>query len=286
MGTRTNATKANLLYVASEIERMAEELSLPQIVSEQAVRLYSQALETHYQPSSIDRVTATCLYMAAKAMDEPVTIDQVAGVSRRKAKNIYSESHTLSEEIGYPVELDDPSMFVKNWGAELGWEEEVVENAVELCERIKDEGLHSGYSPTGVAAGVLYAHSQSESMSHTQREIADLAEVTEVTVRNNYPRILRYTNNVDRKTLARRNLNVACDLIEDEFDPPNDVCQRARELAEEIDSSKDSGWSKAAIASAAYLTTANQTGVKIDRSSLSDVVGAGEQTIAKYEAMI
>lgn len=286
MSTRTNATKANLLYVASEIERMGEELSLPQTVSELGVRLYIQALEADYRPSTIDRVTATCLYMAAKGMGEAVTIDQVAEVSRRKAKHIYSESNSLSTEINYPVELDDPSTFVEDWGAELGWDEEVIEGAVELCERIKEQGIHSGYSPSGVAAGVLYAYSRSEGLDHTQVEIADLAEVTEVTVRNNYPRILRHADDVNPKALANRNLEVAFDLIEDNFDLPNSVCQRARELAEEVTSSEDSGWSKAAIASGAYLTAANEADVNLDRSSLSDVTGSGEGTIAKYEEVM
>lgn len=286
MSPRINATKANLRYVASEIERMGDALSLPQTVSELALSLYIQALEADYQPSTIDRATVTCLYMAAKGMDEAVTIDQVANVSRRKAKHIYSESNSLSEEINYPIELDDPSTFVEDWGAKIGWEEEVIEEAVELCERIKEQGVHSGYSPSGVAAGVLYAHSRSEGMGHTQSEIADLAEVTEVTVRNNYPRILRYADDINPEALANRNLDVASDLIEDEFDLSNDLCQRAQELAEEVNSSEDSGWGKAAIASGAYLTAADELGVDLHRSSLSDVTGAGEQTIAKYEELM
>lgn len=286
MSTQTNATKANLLYVASEVERMGEALSLPQTVTELAFRLYIQALEEDYQPSTIDRATATCLYMAAKGIGEAVTIDQVADVSRRKAKHIYSESTSLSEEIDYPVKLDDPSSFVKDWAAELGWDEEVIDGAVELCERIKEQGVHSGYSPSGVAAGVLYAYSRSEGMGHTQREIADLAEVTEVTVRNNFPRILRYADDVNPKALANRNLDVAFDLIENKFDLSTEVCQRARELAEEVSSSEDSGWSKAAIASGAYLTAADELGIDLERSSLSDVVGTGERTIAKYEEMM
>jgi len=48
------------------------------------------------------------------------------------------------------------------------------------------KGLLSGKSPTGYAAAAIYAASLLCNEKKTQREVADVAQVTEVTIRNRY----------------------------------------------------------------------------------------------------
>ena len=43
-----------------------------------------------------------------------------------------------------------------------------------------------GKSPTGVAAAAIYIAAYLEGRNRTQREIADISSVTEVTIRNRY----------------------------------------------------------------------------------------------------
>jgi len=54
-----------------------------------------------------------------------------------------------------------------------------------LKEAIKNE-LTSGRGPTGVAAAAIYMASILCGERKTQREVADVAGVTEVTIRNRY----------------------------------------------------------------------------------------------------
>ena len=49
-----------------------------------------------------------------------------------------------------------------------------------------DEELTSGKGPTGVAAAALYIAAVLENEKRTQRDIADVVGVTEVTIRNRY----------------------------------------------------------------------------------------------------
>ncbi|MBT3463617.1 hypothetical protein HN451_01405, partial [archaeon] len=54
--------------------------------------------------------------------------------------------------------------------------------------------ITSGRSPKGIAAGALYIASKINNEKKTQAEIAKVADVTEVTVRNSYKEL---TNRLD-----------------------------------------------------------------------------------------
>ena len=245
MAAIRDTTEANLLYVASEIERMGEALELPTEVTEFGLQLYVQAVKNGYRPSTIDRATATCLYFSARFRDAPVTIDDVANVSRRKAKNIYHESSNLSDAIGMQIEPDDPADFVEEFGSELDWDEDAIERAEDLCEIAKEEHVHSGRSPSGIAAAVLYARSELDDLGYTQGEIAEVADTTTVTIRNSYPEIMQHAPDIEPEDLASRDFDVAFQVIEDNVDLPDYVC--ARPITRDWITASESGSSGASV---------------------------------------
>ncbi len=287
MTSMRDATEANLLYVASEIERMGEELSLADDVIEFGLQLYVQAVKSEYRPSTIDRATATCLYFAARLRDEPVTIDDVADVSRREAKNIYHESSNLSEAIGMQVEPEDPIDFIEEFGNELNWEYDAIERAESLCKIAKGVNLHSGRSPSGFAAAVLYAQSELGDLGYTQAELSNVADTTTVTIRKIYPEIMQHAPDIEPVDLTSRDFDIAFQVIEDSTDFPDDVCEEARERARNIDDTEITrGQSKAGIASAAYLVTGEEHGIHLEQSHLAEITGISPQTVAKYTEII
>ena len=58
--------------------------------------------------------------------------------------------------------------------------------AAEILAEAADNELTSGRGPTGVAAAAIYIASILCNQRRTQREVADVAGVTEVTIRNRY----------------------------------------------------------------------------------------------------
>jgi transcription initiation factor TFIIB len=60
--------------------------------------------------------------------------------------------------------------------------------------RARTEGITSGKDPTCIAAAALYIASIMEGERRTQREIGEVAGVTEVTVRNRYKELVRKLN--------------------------------------------------------------------------------------------
>ena len=58
--------------------------------------------------------------------------------------------------------------------------------AIEIIKKAEEKELTSGRGPTGVAAAAIYIASILGGERRTQREVAEVAGVTEVTIRNRY----------------------------------------------------------------------------------------------------
>jgi transcription initiation factor TFIIB len=84
------------------------------------------------------------------------------------------------------MEPVDPKKYVPRFCSELELSELVESKANEIIDMTAEAGLLSGKSPTGFAAAAIYAASLLCNEKKTQREIAQVAQVTEVTIRNRY----------------------------------------------------------------------------------------------------
>ena len=59
------------------------------------------------------------------------------------------------------------------------------------AHKAKEAGITAGKDPTGMAAAALYIAGILEDERRTQRQIAQVARVTEVTVRNRYKELVK-----------------------------------------------------------------------------------------------
>ena len=79
-----------------------------------------------------------------------------------------------------------PIDYVPRFCSGLTLKGEVQSRAVEILRQAAERELTSGRGPTGVAAAAIYISSILGGERRTQREVAEVAGVTEVTIRNRY----------------------------------------------------------------------------------------------------
>ncbi|MBN2600286.1 MAG: transcription initiation factor IIB, partial [Candidatus Thermoplasmatota archaeon] len=79
-----------------------------------------------------------------------------------------------------------PQDYISRFCSELKLSGDVQAKAIEILKDAADKELTSGRGPTGVAAASIYISSILCGERRTQREVADVAGVTEVTIRNRY----------------------------------------------------------------------------------------------------
>ena len=182
-----DAGERNLQFALSEIDRMASALGVPRSVREVASVIYRRALaEDLIRGRSIEGVATGCLYAACRKEGIPRSLEEISEVSRVERKEIGRTYRYVSQELGLEMRPVDPQAYVPRFSSELGLSDEVQVKAKEIITVATEKGLLSGKSPTGFAAAAIYAASLLCNEKKTQREVAEVAQVTEVTIRNRY----------------------------------------------------------------------------------------------------
>ena len=182
-----DAGERNLQFALSEIDRMASALGVPRSVREVACVIYRRALKADLiRGRSIEAVATSALYAACRMEGIPRSLEEVALVSRVERKEIGRTYRYISHELELKMNPVDPAKYVPRFASELDLSEEVQAKTIEIIQTTAEKGLLSGKSPTGYAAAAIYAASLLCNEKRTQREVADVAHVTEVTIRNRY----------------------------------------------------------------------------------------------------
>ena len=186
----SGATERNLAFALSELDRDSSRLGLPRSVREAASVVYRNAVENKLiRGRSIEGVVAASLYAACRKCKVPRTLDEIAEVSRVGKKEVGRTYRFLTRELNIKLPPTSPVDYVPRFASELNLSGEVQSKAIDIIGKAMDKGLTSGKGPTGVAAASLYIASVLLGERKTQRDVAEVAGVTEVTIRNRYKEI-------------------------------------------------------------------------------------------------
>lgn len=183
----SNATERNLAFALTELDRVASRLALPRNVRETASVIYRRAVEKGLiRGRSIEGVTSAALYAACRQCKVPRTLDEIADASRLNRKEIGRTYRFIARELGISLKPTTPVDYIPRFASELGLSGETQSKAIEILKKAMSEELTSGRGPTGVSAAAIYIASVLLGERRTQRDVADVAGVTEVTIRNRY----------------------------------------------------------------------------------------------------
>jgi len=183
----SNATERNLAFALSELDRLASALGLPKSIRETASVIYRKAVEKNLiRGRSIEGVVAAALYAACRQAGVPRTLDEIATYSRVDRKEVGRTYRFIARELGLKLMPTSPTDYIPRFCTALGLDGEVQRKAIEIIKKAEEKELTSGRGPTGVAAAAIYIASILCGKRRTQREVAEVAGVTEVTIRNRY----------------------------------------------------------------------------------------------------
>lgn len=187
----SDATERNLAFALSEISKIANSLSLPKNILETASVIYRKAVkERLIRGRSIQGVTAAAIYVACRQCGLARTLDEVAQASNINKKEVGRSYRFLVKELDYFIPPLKPSQYVTKFSNQLTMQGKVEEIAHKILSAAKELRLTSGRGPTGIAAAASYIASVLTGERKTQREIAEIAQVTEVTIRNRYKELV------------------------------------------------------------------------------------------------
>jgi transcription initiation factor TFIIB len=187
----SDATERNLAFALSEISKIANNLNLPKNILETASVIYRKAVkERLIRGRSIQGVTAAAIYVACRQCGVARTLDEIAQASTVNKKEVGRSYRFLIKELNYFIPPLKPSQYITKFSNQLTMQGKVEEIAHKILATAKELKLTSGRGPTGIAAAASYIASVLTGERKTQREIAEIAQVTEVTIRNRYKELV------------------------------------------------------------------------------------------------
>jgi len=187
----SDATERNLAFALSEISKIANSLNLPKNILETASVIYRKAVKEHLiRGRSIQGVTAAAIYVACRQCGLARTLEEIAQASSINKKEVGRSYRFLIKELDYFIPPLKPSQYITKFSNQLTMQGKVEEIAHKILLTARELKLTSGRGPTGIAAAASYIASVLTGERKTQREIAEIAQVTEVTIRNRYKELV------------------------------------------------------------------------------------------------
>jgi len=175
----------------AELKRVSSYLKLPKSVEEEAARIYTLAVQRGLvRGRSMESVVAGALYASCRRHEVPRTLDEMSEASGIEKKEVGRTYRFITRELGIQIIPSNPADYIPRFASALKLNPETQSDAVEIIEKAQSEELTSGRGPTGIAAAALYVAALIHGEKRTQREVADVAGVTEVTIRNRYKELL------------------------------------------------------------------------------------------------
>ena len=185
-----NASERNLAFALSELDRESSRLGIPRPIREDAAIIYRKAARMKLiRGRSIESMVAAAVYMACRRNMIPRSLDEMTEVSNVSKKQIGKNYRFLSRKLNIKLMPTSPSDYIPRFATKLGLSGEVQSKAIEIIQKAKQSGILNGKGPTGIAAAALYVSSILLGERKSQRDIADIAGITEVTIRNRYKEI-------------------------------------------------------------------------------------------------
>src|SRR6056297_1267208 len=187
----STAIERNLKLALAELKRVSSFLRLPSSVEEEASRIYTLAVQKGLvRGRSMESVVSGALYAACRRHDVPRTLDELGEASNIEKKEIGRTYRFITRELGIKILPSNPADYIARFASALKLSAETQSKSVEIIEQAQNVELTSGRGPTGIASAALYVAALINGEKRTQREVADVAGVTEVTIRNRYKELL------------------------------------------------------------------------------------------------
>lgn len=179
------STKAdrNRLYAYTEIRRLVSTLSLPVSVREQSCSLFATAQKNDLLCGrSLEGFAAATVYAVCRIQSIARTMDEIAEDARARRAELKTAYDALNTELDLPTGPIDPSEYLPRYASEIDVPTDVERRAGEYVERLAESGRIGGKNPSGVAAACLYVAALDDGISVTQQQVADLADVSRMTI--------------------------------------------------------------------------------------------------------
>jgi len=188
-GRAMSANERNLMAAMRHISHLADQLNIGRPIVTRAASIYREALEMGLvKGRPISSMAAAVVYAACRSSEVPRTLKEVAtkaGLRKKEVARAYR--NILRAMEGDKMPISDPTLYISKVASKLKLGPEIERETEKILGVAKKKKTTSGKDPMGLVAAAMYMATLNLGItSVTQKQIAEAANVTEVTVRNRF----------------------------------------------------------------------------------------------------
>ena len=185
----------NLAQAMAELDRLSDKVYIPSRIKEKAAVIYRKGLDKGLvRGRSIAAIAAAALYAACRGSATPRTLREISEASLVDKKDVARCYRLLLRELDIHMPIADPLTYVSKIAERTGISGKTQGLAIAILRDARRKRASAGKDPMGLAAAALYIACLQNHEKKTQKDIAEAAGVTEVTVRNRYKTLKKQLN--------------------------------------------------------------------------------------------
>lgn len=197
-GSLISSIERNYWEAKPKLQAFAHKLGVPDHIIETAWKIYSEvAKQKLTMGRSIQAFTAASLYAAIRIHNFPRLLEEVvesASISTRAVhRSLGMIMRNVLPKLGFMYRPITPRSLVFRFGNDLDLSIGIQKQAADLLKEAARGGMtRIGKDPKGLAAAALYIVAKKTTEKKTQTDFAEVARITEVTLRTRVKEILKY----------------------------------------------------------------------------------------------
>ena len=188
----SDSVQRNLTQALSELNKITNQLNLPKNVAETAAMIYRRAVQNQLiKGRTIQGLVAASVYTACRQCTLIRSLEDVADAANISRKEAAKNYRFLYNELKTDVPQVDRDNLISNYVSKLRISGLTEQKARRILEIAESQKLTIGKAPEGVTAACIYIACRLMEEHRTQGEIARVAQITEVTIRNRYKELMK-----------------------------------------------------------------------------------------------
>jgi len=185
-----SSIERNFWEAKPKLKMLTSKLNIPEYIAETAWKIYSiVAKKKLTMGRSINGFISGSLYAAIRVHDFPRLLDEICEASLTPRRTVHRSLAMIIQEVLPELNLRyqpiTAESLVFRFGNELDLPIKIQKNAINMLRDASKNGLkRTGKDPKGLAAACIYIAAKNGCIRKTQSRVAEVAKITEVTLRS------------------------------------------------------------------------------------------------------
>ena len=179
------STDRNLMRAFGELGRQRDKLGMSDAMIDKTAYIYRKALAKGLvRGRSTSAILSAAIYIACREMGAVRSLKDVGEITDVKRKVVSRSYRILIQQLEMIIPVIDPTKCIAMIANKAKLSEKSKRMAIDTMKDFTNTDASAGKRPMGLAATILYLSCLRNDEDVTQKNIAEAAGVTEVTIRN------------------------------------------------------------------------------------------------------